>query len=301
MTVTVARSVPEALQALAADPPPEVLAGGTDFMVEVNFARRRPQAILAVSRIDALGQWQQRDGQLRLGAGVTYTQLLEPPLAELAPALAQAARTVGSPQIRNAGTIGGNLVTASPAGDTLPVLLALDAEVELASAQGTRTLPLEAFLLGPKRCARRPDELLVAVRFPAPFGRQEFVKVGTRNAMVIAVASACVVLDPGTGQVRIALGSVGPTPLRARAAEAYLAEQLVPQGTGPADTSAFELRDGEAALAEVRRLVAEAAQPIDDHRSSAAYRRHAVGVCVARALERLLRPAPGAALGEVAA
>jgi len=294
MTVTVARSVPEVLDALAADPAPTVLAGGTDLMVEVNFGRRRPEAVVAISKVPALRAWQHQGASLQLGATVTYTDLLRPPLTELAPALAHAARTVGSPQIRNAGTLGGNLVTASPAGDTLPVLLALDAQVELVSLAGARTLPLASFLLGPKRTARRPDELLRGVQIPARLGRQEFLKVGTRNAMVIAVASACVVLDPERRQVRIALGSVGPTPLRAPAAEAFLAEQLEPD---PAPDAAdgqptFVLRDGQRALAEVGRLVAEAAQPIDDHRATAAYRRHAVAVLATRALERVLRPAP---------
>jgi CO/xanthine dehydrogenase FAD-binding subunit len=206
--------------------------------------------------------------------------MTEAPLAQLLPALAQAARTVGSPQIRNVGTLGGNLATASPAGDTLPVLLALDAEVVVASASGSRVLPVRELLLGPKRSALAPGELLVAARLPAGFGHQEFVKVGTRNAMVIATASVALVVSWEPLDVRVALGSVGPTPLRVRAAEDFACERLDP-ATG-------ELRGARADLSRFAELVRAGARPIDDHRSSARYRRHAVGVGAARALERAM-------------
>lgn len=327
MTVTVARSLAEALDALLAEPAPQVLAGGTDFMVEVNFGRRHPASVVVVNRVPELRSWRLEGDRVVLGAGVTYAELLRPPLADLVPAMAQAARTVGSPQIRNAGTLGGNLATASPAGDALPVLLALGAEVELVGPDRTRTLPVAELLLGPKRSACGPHELITAVEIPARLGRQEMIKVGTRNAMVIAVASVCVVADPASGTVRVALGSVAPTVVRAEAAEAFCAEQLeaVPAGPGslagsrtdghtgstadgsradgsragggprPAghaqpDGARYRLSGGEDAYEHFGRLVAGAARPIDDHRSSAGYRRHAVSVIATRALRRVLDP-----------
>ncbi len=262
----------EALRMLADEPDAHVLAGGTDFMVEVNHGHRRPPAVVAVHRVAGLRGWsEEADGSVRIGATTTYTDLLAPGAARLVPALAAASRTVGSPQIRNAGTIGGNLGTASPAGDTLPVLVALDAEVLLVGAAGERRLPVAEFLTGPKRNALRPGELIVEVRVPAaqPGDFQDFLKVGTRNAMVIAVANCALVVRAATREVRVALGSVGPVPLRARDAEAWITEHW-----DDPDPVTFS------------RLVADAARPIDDHRSTAAYRRHAVGVLAARALRR---------------
>ena len=276
MTVLFPTDVDEALSALS-DPELQVLAGGTDFMVEVNAGRRQPAKVLSLNRIRELRTWQRRetdDGpEVRLGATVTYAQMLAPPLAELVPALAQAARSVGSPQIRNAGTIGGNLATASPAGDTLPVLAALDAVIEVGGPDGGRDVAVGAFVTGPKRNALKTGELVVAVRLPILGGHQEFRKVGVRNAMVIAVASLALAVDTRRQAVRCALGSVGPGPLRARAAEAWLA-QRVDWGSRTVDDPAVP--------AEFGRLVAEAARPIDDHRSTAAYRGHAIEVLARR-------------------
>ena len=285
VTVRCPTQLDEALAALAELPGAQILAGGTDLMVEINHGSRRPDAIVAVGRVAQLRGWGREDGGvLRIGAATTYTELLGAGLARAAPALAAAARTVGSPQIRNAGTIGGNLATASPAGDTLPVLVALDAEVELASVAGTRRVPVREFITGPKRTALAAGELVVAVRIraAAPGDGQEYLKVGTRNAMVIAVASCAVIVEPALRRVRVALGSVGPVPLRAPEAEAWAAEHLWAPGA-PADIRVFG------------RLVAEAARPIDDHRSTAEYRRHAVAVLAARGLHRCLRGEPGAA------
>jgi CO/xanthine dehydrogenase FAD-binding subunit len=286
VTVRCPTRLAEALAALADTPGAEILAGGTDLMVEVNHGSRRPEAIVAVGRVAELRGWAIEDGAtLRIGAATTYTDLLAEDVAALAPALAAASRTVGSPQIRNAGTIGGNLATASPAGDTLPVLVALDAEVELASAHGVRRLPVAEFITGPKRTSRAPGELLVAVRIPAasPGDGQEYLKVGTRNAMVIAVASCAVIVDRASRRVSVGLGSVGPRPLRAPAAEAWAADH-VDWATGEVDDPT-----------EFGRLVAAAASPIDDHRSTAAYRRHAIGVLAARGLRRGLGGTRGAA------
>ncbi len=305
MTVVFPTSIDEALATLT-DPKVQILAGGTDFMVEVNSGQRRPESVLSLRGIPELRTWRAVaagpgcPSGIRLGAAVTYTDLLGPELTRLLPALAQAARTVGSPQIRNAGTIGGNLGTASPAGDTLPVLSALDAIVEVAGPDGIRDVPVAEFITGPKRNDLRPGEMIVAVRLPVLEGHQEFRKVGVRNAMVIAVASLALAFDHGSRTVRCALGSVGPGPIRARAAEAWLAESVDwdrPAAEQPAGRATRPAPD----LVEFGRLVAEAARPIDDHRSTAAYRRHAVAVLAQRAAAQALSPHRGSGGSEGAA
>ena len=272
----------EALEALAAQPTALVLAGGTDAMVEINMGHRRPSAVVSVSRIPELRTWSydaSPDGtspaQLRIGAGVTYAEIETEPLCTWVPALGQAARTVGSPQIRHAATLGGNVATCSPAGDGLPVLAALDADVHLVSTSGSRKLPFAQFMTGPKRNALLPGELIEAVSLPAFQQWQGYSKVGVRNAMVISNAGACLAVDDGGG-VRIALGSVGPTILRCPDAEAFAA--------GVVDIDSRSV--AEADVVEFGRLAAEAARPIDDHRSTAAYRRHAVAVLAQRLLRR---------------
>jgi CO/xanthine dehydrogenase FAD-binding subunit len=216
------------------------------------------------------------DGGVTIGAAVSYRELASGPLASLLPALAEASRTVGSPQIRNAGTLGGNLGTCSPAGDGLPVLAAFDATVELASAAGRRSLPVSQFMVGPKRTVLQPGELIVSVSLPHVEGWQGYAKVGVRNAMVIAVASACVVLDRPTRRAAIALGSVGPTILRCPDAEAVLTDRL------DWDTLAADAGTLDACAA----AAAAQSRPITDHRSTAEYRRHAVGVLVRRLVRR---------------
>jgi CO/xanthine dehydrogenase FAD-binding subunit len=256
------RSLEEALRIKSDRPDAVPIAGGTDLMVELNFDRLRPPVVLDLTHAPELAGWSRENGTLRLGAGLTYTETMAAPLADLMPALAEAARTVGSPQIRNRGTIGGNAGTASPAGDALPPLLAELAHVELASLRGVRELPLEEFLLGPKQNALEPDELIVALRVAPSGARQTFMKVGPRNAMVIAVASLALVADRARDEVRVAFGSAGPVPIVV---------------AGPLD---------EADALPAR--VAAAARPIDDVRGSAAYRRHALRVLTERALERCL-------------
>jgi CO/xanthine dehydrogenase FAD-binding subunit len=187
------------------------------------------------------------------------------------------ARTVGSPQIRNRGTAGGNLGTASPAGDALPVLAAYDADVVVASAdRGERTLRWNEFLLGVKRTALEPDELVLGARWRVTRGPGSFSKIGTRNAMVIAVANLCLLVDEDTQSVRVALGSVGPTIVRATEAESFAAGRL-----GWDDPS---VRVEPGAIERFAELVGQAARPIDDVRGSARYRRHAVRVMAGRAL-----------------
>ncbi len=278
MTVLIPRSIDEACAALDAHGDAMLLAGGTDLMVAVNAGRARPTTVVALDRVDGLRSWSRDGSALTLGAGLTYADLAEPALAALVPALAQAARTVGSPQIRNAGTLGGNVATASPAGDTLPVLAALDAVVMVRSSLGEREVPFATFCVGPKQTALVPGELIVGVRVPVLDGPQEFLKVGTRNAMVISVASVAALVDLSGRIVRVGLGSVGPTILRAPEAEAWVVDHL--------DWEARRVPDPRTA-ATFGELVADAARPIDDHRSTAAYRRHCAGVLARRALLRM--------------
>lgn len=270
----------EAVEALAERPDAHLLAGGTDFCVEVNFGLRRPPAVVALRRVSELRGWSVGDEEVVIGAGTTYADMTGQ-LGAVLPALAAAARTVGSPQIRNAGTLGGNIATASPAGDTLPLLAALDARVTLQGPDGPRVLPLGDLITGVKRTAIRPGEIVASVSVQRVEGPQEFLKVGTRNAMVIAIASAAVVVDPQRRQVRCALGSVAPVPLRARAAEEMIGAEI--------DWS--RMAAGEAAVERFGRLAAEECSPVTDHRSTAEYRRHAVEVIAARGLRRCLRRA----------
>ena len=285
MTVAIPTSLDDAVRLLGDDPTATLLAGGTDAMVEVNDGHRRPgELVIALNRVTDLRSWRHdpTTGTVVIGAAVTYTELMEEPLASLLPALAEASRTVGSPQIRNAGTLGGNLGTCSPAGDGLPVLAALDATVRLVSASGERTLSVGEFMVAPKRTAIEPGELIADVTLPVAAGWQGYAKVGVRNAMVIAVASACLAVDEGARSVAVALGSVGPTILRCPDAEAALA----------ADVDWEHVRADDEALARFGDAVAAAARPITDHRSTEAYRRHAVGVLGRRLARRAFAGAP---------
>ena len=268
----------EALAARAAHPDALPIAGGTDVMVELNFDKARPPVILDLTAVPELATVDRTDGAVRIGAGVPYTRVITD-LSDVLPALAQASRTVGSPQIRNRGTIGGNLGTASPAGDAHPPLLAADATAEVASTRGTRTIATSDFFLGPGRSALEPDELVVAISVPTAGHREQFAKIGTRNAMVIAVCSFALRIDPERRRVGTGIGSAGPTPLRAIEAEKFLQALLDEHDTWHADQPI-----GEAARKRFGELVAQAARPIDDHRGSAAYRRHALGVLAARTL-----------------
>jgi CO/xanthine dehydrogenase FAD-binding subunit len=269
----------EALAAKAEHPDAVPLAGGTDLMVELNFDRRRPERVLDLSRIPELRTWQTPDTDtVRLGACVPYAAIIEHLRGPL-PALALASRTVGSPQIRNRGSVGGNLGTASPAGDAHPALLAAGARVEAASARGSHLIPVEEFFTGPKRNALAPDELIRAVHIDAARGPQQFAKAGARNAMVIAVCAVALALRPGERAVRTGIGSAAPTPVRAREAEAFLAAEL-------ADGRYWETRAAlpPALAARFAELAAGACRPIDDVRGSAAYRAHAVRVLARRTL-----------------
>jgi CO/xanthine dehydrogenase FAD-binding subunit len=257
-------SIDEALAGMTEGVTP--LAGGTDLMVEVNFGHAVPERVMGLRRLGELKEWQGH----RIGSGVTWRRIER----EGPQGLAEAARTVGSPQIRNAGTIGGNLGTASPAGDGHPFLAAVDASIELASSAATRTLPWADFFVGVKKTARRADELITAVNLPDTLPeRQAFGKIGVRSAMVIATVCAAVTRAED-GRVTVALGSVAPTPIRA-----FGAESMISATTRPT----------EADLAEFQRLVSEEVRPITDHRSTEEYRRHGAGVLARRLLERCLR------------
>jgi CO/xanthine dehydrogenase FAD-binding subunit len=262
MVVHSPRTLDEALRLKSDQPEAVPIEGGTDVMVELNFDRGRPEALLNLNGVHELRGWSREDGTLRLGASLTYTESMREPLASLLPALAEASRTVGSPQIRNRGTIGGNLGTASPAGDALPPLLLEGAEVEVASVRGTRRLSLRDFLIGPKQNALEADELIVAVLVRPSGHPQTFMKIGPRNAMVIAVCSLALAVDRERGQLRAVYGSAGPVP-------ALVTAQLDARESFPDQ-------------------VAGAARPIDDVRGSAHYRRHALRVLTGRALERCL-------------
>jgi len=253
------RNLEEALRLKAQRPDAVPIQGGTDLMVELNFDRARPVALLNLNEVAELRGWSRQGGTVWLGSGLTYAEAMEPSLAEALPALAEAARTVGGPQIRNRGTIGGNLGTASPAGDALPPLLVFGAEVKIASVRGERTVPLPEFLVGPKRNVVAEDELILGVSVDATESRQTFMKVGPRNAMVIAVVSLAVRVD---GDLRAAFGSAGPV------------ATLVRADLGDADS--------------LPQRVAEAASPIDDVRGTALYRRHALRILTRRALDRCL-------------
>jgi CO/xanthine dehydrogenase FAD-binding subunit len=259
MEVLTPRSFDEALRIKSERPLALPIQGGTDVMVALNFDRGRPEAILNLNEVDELRGWSRENGTLRLGAGLTYAEVEHGELREVLPALAEASRTVGSPQIRNRGTIGGNLGTASPAGDALPPLLLEDAEVECASVRGRRLVPLGEFVTGVKRNALAPDELIAAVRLRPSEAPQTFMKIGPRNAMVIAVVSLAV---SAGDELRASFGSASPRPMLVTAPRS--------------EAESFPER------------VAAAAAPIDDVRGTEAYRRHALRVLAHRALERVL-------------
>ena len=253
----------EALEARAEHPGALPIWGGTDVMVELNFARKRPETLLDLTRVDELSRWDAEDGWLRIGAGVSYTRVIDE-LGDRLPGLAMASRTVGSPQIRNRGTIGGNLGSSSPAGDALPPLFACGAEVELESVRGSRRVPVEEFVTGPKKNVLADDELIAAVWMPVRDGAaQQFAKVGTRNAMVIAVCSFALDLS------RRARGHVH----RLRRADAAAGAR----GGGVRVRVSTRLTDDAAA--RFGELVAAAASPIDDVRGT----RRVPAACVERA------------------
>jgi CO/xanthine dehydrogenase FAD-binding subunit len=259
MEVLTPRTLEEALRFKSDQPDAWPIQGGTDVMVALNFDRGRPEAVLNLNEVAELRGFRRENGSLRLGSGLTYAEIEHGELREILPALAEASRTVSSPQIRNRGTIGGNLGTSSPAGDAIPPLLVEGAEVECSSLRGTRRIPLGEFVTGVKRNVLDRDELITAIWLTPSHAPQTFMKIGPRNAMVIAVVSLAVSAGE---ELRASFGSASPRPV------------LV---TAPRDEAeSFPER------------VAAAASPIDDVRGSERYRRHALQVLTARALKRVL-------------
>lgn len=284
MPVLTPTTVAEVFAHLGQDSDALLLSGGTDLMVEINMGHRKaPDRVVALRQVEELRTWDEGSSAgdsaaVTIGAGLPYAEMEHGRLAELFPALAQAARTVGSPQIRAAGTLGGNLGTCSPAGDGLPVLYALDAVVHVRSQAGGREVPVAEFMVGVKKNVLAQGELITGVTLPARPGWQGYSKVGVRNAMVIATVSACLTMDRGRGAVSLALGAVGTTIIRCRAAEDWLAGEL--------DLTADRLEISDGVAREFGQRAAADARPIDDHRSTAAYRSHAVGVLSGRLLRR---------------
>ena len=268
----------EALAVKSQCPDAVPLAGGTDVMVELNFDHRRPAALLDLTGVDELSEWSTSDDDVVIGAGLPYTRLIAE-LGDKLPGLAMASRTIGSPQIRNRGTVGGNLGSASPAGDTHPVLLVAGARVEVASTRGSRIVPAEDFYVGPKRNSLAEDELITAIHLPGAHGPEQFTKVGTRNAMVIAVCSFALALHPDSGRVNAAVGSAGPVPARLPDAEEFLSGAL-------AETERWNSRAPvpDSIGRKFGELVGAGCSPIDDVRGQADYRRHALAVLARRAL-----------------
>jgi len=273
MPVFIPSSLTEATQLLSKNPDAHLLTGGTDMMVEVNFNHRHPDTVIALRNIPEFQRWNidTASGLVHIGSSVPYATMEHGELAKALPALAEAARTVGSPQIRAAGSIGGNLGTCSPAGDSLPVLSALDAVVHLQSESSNRSVSFAEFMVGPKRNSRLANEIITGVSIPITNGWQGYAKVGVRNAMVISVASVCLAIHDN--KVRVALGSVGPTIIRCTESENWI--------------NSIGLTNIDHSLAkEFADHVRAESRPIDDHRSTAEYRRHAVGVLAARLLIR---------------
>lgn len=258
----------EALSLLAESAPPEIIAGGTDLWPKWKAGQNQPQRLLSLHKISALRHIEWRNEHLAVGATCTHSDLVHSPLIHQAcPALAAAAKTIGATQIQNRGTIGGNIMNASPAADLPPVLLAANAQLVLTSVNGQRTIPIRQFFTGYRQTARQPQELLTVILIPplCSGNKEHFRKIGTRQAQAISKVVGCCRLgyDPqGTFKTAsIAFGSVGPTVLALPELEQWLI------GRQPTTETA------EAA----EKLACRVIQPIDDLRSSADYRRHVVG------------------------
>ncbi|HOO77514.1 MAG TPA: xanthine dehydrogenase family protein subunit M [bacterium] len=271
------RDLAKAVELLSRDPEARPLAGGTDILVGAQEGTARPSRLVDLAGIPELEGIREEDGKIFVGAAVTHAGICASPLlAAAAPLLIEGCAEVGSPQIRNRGTIGGNLVNASPAADGIPPLLALGAEVRIFGPAGARTLLLEEFLLGVKKTALEPGEVVVGVAF-APLGPDEagfFLKLGQRRALAIAKVSAAgrvAFAGAAVKSARIVLGAVAVTAVRAASAEAFLeGKELTPE-----------------TIAEAGRLAAGDSRAIADIRSTAAYRDEMAGLLVARGLERL--------------
>ncbi len=268
-------TVDEALAALAARPGARIMAGGTELMPDWSWGRFEPSGYVSLRHVGEL-RGIRRDGDTLVIGAMTRIADLPAPVADLAPALAEAAESLGTPQVRNLGTIGGNVVSALPFRNLLPSLLALEAEIDLASSRGVRTVAYRDFTVAPGETVRAADELVAAIRVPVLEGFQSYVKVGGRNAQFVATASAALVVDRAGRSVRLGLGNAAPTPIRAEAAEEFAVAGV--DWEGGAVAPAVAERFG--------RLAADSASPPEDFVASADYRRHAVGVLSRRLLVR---------------
>jgi len=269
-------TLPEALRLKAEDPGARFMAGGMDLMVAIRAGIERPDALISLRHIDALGGIE-AGGRIRLGAMTTIREILEHPgLAGACPVLRDAARPFGSMQVRNLATVGGNLCNGSPCADMPPALLVLDAVVRLEGPGGGRDVPIEAFFLGPKRTCLAPDEVLTSIAFdrPSPGARATYLRQG-RVRMDLARVGVAVLLEMDgdrCARARVAAGAVAPRPIRLREAEVALeGHRLDPDR-----------------IAEARARAAGAVAPITDVRAGADYRRHMTGVLLQRAVESLL-------------
>ncbi|WP_099899517.1 xanthine dehydrogenase family protein subunit M [Streptomyces sp. TLI_171] len=288
-TIMLPASVDEAVEALAVTPGAVPVAGATDLMEAVNAGRLRPAALIGLGRITELRGWRYEDGGTAvLGAGLTHARMDRPDFAALIPALADAARTAGPPQVRNVGTLGGNIATGDPAGDTLPVLAALEATATLARAGAVRDVPISHLLTGLDPL--RPGELLTWVRVPLLHAPQVFLKSTGRSGPARAAASVALVLDPARRGVRCAVGAVAPVPLRPLEAESWVAGCIDWDARG--QDGAVLIDPG--ALAAFGEYVAGACVPEGGHlgegaASAAARLRRTVAVLARRALGRALK------------
>lgn len=272
------RTLDEAVQLLAQyGRAARIINGGTDLLIEIERKIRHPRVLIDISRVPGLDTIREDGDTIRLGPSVTHNQVVGSALLRrVAYPLVRACWEVGAPQIRNRGTIAGNLITASPANDTITPLWAMGAEVKLRSVRGERILPFSAFFKGVRKTAMEPDEMLVEIRFQkmSPKDRGTFIKLGLRRTQAIAVVNCAVVLefeDLEISNAWITLGAVAPTIIGAGEAEQYLVGQYL----------------SDAVIEQAAHMAADAAQPIDDVRGTAEYRRAMVRVCVARALRQI--------------
>lgn len=274
--LAIPQTLDEALAALDDRPGARLIAGGTELMPDLEARRIAPAGFVSLRHVAPLHDVRREDETLVIGATTPLVALLGGPVAQLAPALAAAAGSLGTPQVRNLGTIGGNVMSALPFRNLLPALIALDAEIELASPAGARTVAYRDFTRAPGETVRAPGEVVTAIRVPLLDGYQSYVKVGRRNAQFIAVSSAAIVVDAAARRIRLGLGNAGPRPLRATAAEDHASAHVDwDAGTVAGDVAA-----------EAGRLAAAACDPPDDHIASAGYRRHATAVLTRRLLAR---------------
>jgi len=281
-TIMLPDSLGEAVEALASSPAAVPVAGGTDLMAAVNSGRLRPAALLGLGRINELRGWQYQDGYALIGATITHARMDRPDFAALMPALAAAARAAGPPQVRSAGTLGGNIVSAHPNGDTLPVLAALEATLVLTGAEGTREIPVSHLLTGLDPL--RGGELVSHVRVPLLHAPQVFLKAAPRSGPGRAPASVAVVLDPGHRAVRCAVGGPAPVPLRPLEAEQWIASAVDWDGERSVDPAAAGAFGDYVAQACVPEPPDGGDLPADARRL-----RRTVSVLARRALGRVLR------------